>query len=269
MWMDELTDFSSPFTLYLYFALFILMSRAIALWSPLWSLKKQISGTSVISDLFQLRKDVRLKGVFALFLQEIVSTLAPVMLALLVRIIIPINDSQAYWSTPSTIGFIVVLAALAAFQFWNVLETRDFLAWLSEKMPLFKHGVNFLTSTRSRLSRISNWDDPNYSVVASREGKEPLFRRNPEGSLRIDGEEAKARSMLLIQNASIVTNNAIEAAKGGGKMVASNLRDSVDKRIQKKFDQEVKRSFSPMRSFFQNTAMALIPLLYIFMVMYR
>ena len=271
MWMDELTDFSSPFTLYVYAALLILIIRIVAVLNPLVTLFQKLSGTGIVASLFKLRRDANLKGVWALIVQEIASATAPALLALGLRIFVPLGDRQPEWTTTTTLGFIAVMTAVIALQLADILKIRDFLNTISGRLnAVLKHGVNLAVGTRNNLVKIASMSDPEFGLIFRREKEEvdPLLQRNEEGSLRLNATELKARGFNFFRNTQTVAYNTGQFGKGMAKKAAAKLRENMDAQMQKQVD-VVTTSYNPMKAFLQNIGMAIVPLLYIFLIMYR
>ena len=102
--MDELTDFSSPFTLYVYAAFFILLLRMILVWPPLRNLFTKVSEEQgLLRAIFKLQKEANLKGIWGLVSLEIVSATAPAGLAIGLRLFVPLGDRQPVWTDATTI----------------------------------------------------------------------------------------------------------------------------------------------------------------------
>ena len=271
MWMDELTDFSSPFTLYVYAALLILIIRVVAVLNPLVTLFQKLSGTGIVASLFKLRRDANLKGVWALIVQEIASATAPALLAFGLRIFVPLGDRQPEWTTATTLGFIALMTAVIALQLADILKIRDFLNTISGRLnAVLKHGVNLAVGTRNNLVKIASMSDPEFGLIFRREKEEvdPLLQRNEEGNLRLNASELKARGFNFFRNTQTVAYNTGQFGKGMAKKAAAKLRDNMDAKMQEQVN-AVTTSYNPMKAFLQNIGMAIVPLLYIFLIMYR
>jgi len=271
MWMDELADFSSPFTVYVYVALLIMLIRIVAVLRPLVLLFNKFAGSGFITSLFKLQRDANLKGIWALILQEMASATAPALFAFLLRMFIPLGDRQPEWTTATTLGFIAVLMAVLALQLRDVLRVRDFLTMLSGRMStVIKYGVNVAVKTRRNLVSLATMPDPEFRLIDRRDPEkvEKVLIRNKEGNLRINAKEVGSRSFMFLKNTQTATYNTIEASKLATKKVAGRLQKNMDASMQKQVD-KVTVHYNPMEAFMLNLAMAFVPLLYIFLIMYR
>lgn len=270
--MDELTDFSSPFTLYVYAAFFILLLRMILVWPPLRNLFTKVSEEQgLLRAIFKLQKEANLKGIWGLVSLEIVSATAPAGLAIGLRLFVPLGDRQPVWTDATTIGFILVMAAIFAWQITDVLKVRDFLNKLDRRMNvLYKPGVKATIRTRSGLVWLATMKEPEFALFVRRnkEEKEPLFLRNEEGRIRVNIDEAKAKAKNFVRNTQAATYNSIQNSKRVAKKTGTKLRERMDKKMQGKINQ-VYNEYNPMKAFYNNLGMAIIPLLYIFLIMYR
>ncbi len=269
--MDELADFSSPFTVYVYVALLIMLIRIVAVLRPLILLFNKFAGSGLLTSLFKLQRDANLKGIWALILQELASATAPALFALILRMFIPLGDRQPEWTTATTLGFIAVLMAVLALQLRDVLRIRDFLTMLSGRMStVIKYGVNVAVKTRRNLVSLATMPDPEFRLIHRRnpEDVEAVFVRNTEGNLRLNAKELGTRGLMVLKNTQTTTVNAIEAGKLATKKVAGRLQQNMDASMQKQVD-KVTVHYNPMEAFMLNLAMAFVPLLYIFLIMYR
>ena len=271
MWLDSLTDFSSPFTVYLYLAILIFVIRVVAVLKPLLTLFHKLSGSGVIGSLYKLRKDANLKGVWALVLQEVASSTAPALLAICLRYFLPMGGRQPVWTTPTTIGFILLMCLIIAVQLWDILNVRDFLNTLSGRMTtVIKHSVNVAVGTRKNLVLLANMSEPEFGLfkIRTEDEKQAVFRRDAVGTLTVNKGEVKARSFTLLRNMQTATYNVTQLSKGLTKRAAAKLRDSMDAQMQKQVDM-MTRSYNPLKAFAANMIVALAPLLYIFSFMFR
>jgi hypothetical protein len=272
MWMDELADFSSPFTVYVYVALLIMLIRIVAVLRPLILLFNKFAGSGLITSLFKLQRDANLKGIWALILQEVASATAPALFAFLLRMFIPLGDRQPEWTTATTLGFIAVLMAVLALQLRDVLRVRDFLTKLSGRISSFaiKQSVNIAVRTRRNLVALATMPDPEFRLIHRRnpEEVEAIFVRNTEGNLRLNAKELGSRGLMVLKNTQSATLNTLEASKLATKKVAGRLQQNMDASMQKQVD-KVTVHYNPMEAFMLNLVMAFVPLLYIFLIMYR
>lgn len=270
--MDELADFSSPFTVYVYVALLIMLIRIVAVLRPLIQLFNRFAGSGFLTSLFKLQRDANLKGIWALILQEVASATAPAFFALMLRVFIPLGDRQPEWTTATTLGFIAVLMVVLALQLRDVLSIRDFLTKLSGRISSFavKKSVNIALRTRRNLVALASMPDPEFRLIDRRDPEEveKVLIRNKEGNLRINVKEVGSRSFMFLKNTQTATYNTIEASKLATKKVAGRLQQNMDASMQKQVDKVTVR-YNPMEAFMLNLAMAFIPLLYIFLIMYR
>lgn len=269
--MDELADFSSPFTVYVYVALLIMLIRIVAVLRPLVQLFNKFAGSGLLTSLFKLQRDANLKGIWALMLQELASATAPAFFAFMLRMFIPLGDREPEWTTATTLGFIAVLMAVLALQLRDVLRVRDFLTMLSGRMStVIKYGVNVAVKTRQNLVALATMPDPEFRRIHRRnpEDVETLLLRNTEGNLRLNAKELGSRGLMVVKNTRTATVNAIQAGKVATKKVADRLQQNMDDAMQKQVD-KVTAHYNPMKAFMLNLAMAFVPLLYIFLIMYR
>ena len=269
--MDELTDFSSPFTLYFYGAILIFLIRIVAVLNPLLNLFRKFSGTGIIGSLFKLQRDANLKGIWVLILQEIASAAAPVMLAFGLRVFVPLGGREPEWTTSTSLGFILLLTAIVALQLSDILKVRDVLHDIDKRYSFaIKHGVNLAVGTRTNLVKLANMSDPEFGLIFRRdeETKESIMQRNDDGNLRLNTKELGARGFNLLKNVQVAAYNATQASKGVTKKTAAKLRDNMDATMQKRVDKMTKE-YNPWLAFLQNIGMAIVPLLYIFLIMYR
>ena len=241
-------------------------SYIVAVLNPLVTLFQKLSGTGIVASLFKLRRDANLKGVWALIVQEIVSATA-LLSCLGLRIFVPLGDRQPEWTT-TTLGFIAVMTAVIALQLADILKIRDFLNMISGRLNAVL--VENLRRHQEQFGENCKHVDPEFGLIFRREKEEvdPLLQRNEEGSLRLNATELKARGFNFFRNTQTVAYNTGQFGKGMAKKAAAKLRENMDAQMQKQVD-VVTTSYNPMKAFLQNIGMAIVPLLYIFLIMYR
>ena len=276
--LSSLTDFSNPFTVYLYVMIVAFIIRARLVLFPLLRVYKRYTITisnqkvaripirSILSNLRLFKRETSISGIEGFLVMEGILAIAPMLAALFIRLSLGTPTIDVWDST-------VLLVLFLVFGLWLLVHIKRSMdirnavgvleKWYSHPI-IVSSGLNTAIWSRRRLVKLSQIEVPEYLEYPETSFERMIHAPEEGGKKTFDKEAAKKNLKKLGENIKVAAVNSTTRIKQSAKEVSARATIKLDESVQKRVDAVVGFSSSRVLSFLGHLVVVLGPLVAIY-----
>jgi len=272
--ISSLTDLSNPFTVYLYVMIVALLIRARLVLLPLVRVYKRYNITisdkkmgripirGILSNLRLFKRETSVSGIEGFLVMESILALAPMLVALFIRLSLG-TPTIDIWDTTILMILFVVFGVWLLAHIKRSMDIRDAIVtlekWYSHPVIL-SSGLNTAIWSRRRLIELSKIEIPEYIEYPDTTFGKMLVSSEEDGKKTFDKDAAKQNIKQIGQKLKIAALNTQTRIKQGAKDVSAKATIKLDAQVQKRVDSVIGFSSSRLLSFIGHLIIVLGPL---------